>query len=326
MRANLARCLPGYVWRVIRPQDLACVPPESRDLAATENREAPQHTLPPQLGQNSAPLCKPGYVWRNAFSGDIVCVTPAARDRVQQENQMAASRTVATGNAAPPAQLSGSHNVTLGPSQSLHFIGEKTFTEGCVRWGDLAVLLKDKIGWGQAKNGDTPCMAFTLQTAARFDTSALDAIPTKIINRAVLSYDESQAQFCPLEFGFTFTCWQGGNGNPENKPNGCVVVRIPTVDWLQPQKKIPLDYAPGAPFTHQISPHSWDVTEPLSWQVIRGAAPLGATPGFGFLLTGALYIDHLTGHDNTVCVSDVSNVRIDVTYTVPPDGQFRAPR
>jgi hypothetical protein len=62
------------------------------------------------------------------------------------------------------------------------------------------------------------------------------------------------------------------------------------------------------------------VTEPFRWQTQRGAAPLGATIGTGFLLAGGPSLDDLTAEDSTDCVSRLSNITLHVTYTVPPDG------
>lgn len=87
-----AACVPGHVWRVIRPDDLVCVTPRARALAAQENDEASDHVDPDgAFGPNT---CTSGFVWRNAFAGDLVCVTPSARDRIATENRRGPSRVV----------------------------------------------------------------------------------------------------------------------------------------------------------------------------------------------------------------------------------------
>ena len=83
--APFATCVPGFVWRTARSDDLVCVTPESRDLVAEENRSAPQRWNPG--GAYGAATCITGFVWREAFVGDTVCVTPKRRADVQQENQ-----------------------------------------------------------------------------------------------------------------------------------------------------------------------------------------------------------------------------------------------
>jgi hypothetical protein len=80
-------CKSGFVWRVIKPDDLVCVTPESRARAAEETRTAASRVQP-----GAAPNCRSGFVWRAAVAGDAVCVTPEVRKLVQDENRAAASR------------------------------------------------------------------------------------------------------------------------------------------------------------------------------------------------------------------------------------------
>jgi hypothetical protein len=135
-------------------------------------------------------------------------------------------------------------------------------------------------------------------------------------------------------------CWRSGGGKPEAKPNGCVVVRLPSAEWRHDEPfgngLFPSVSGPGGPTITQISPREWDVTEPFDWQNIPILRPLQAPaslggvplqPGFGFLLAGALGTDDLEGHDSTSCISWVTNVHLTITYTVPPDnGGFIPPR
>jgi hypothetical protein len=84
-------CRSGYVWREARPEDHACVTPESRSLAAQENAAAASRVNP--QGAYGPNTCVSGFVWREAFDGDVVCVTPERRTAVREENGLSASRT-----------------------------------------------------------------------------------------------------------------------------------------------------------------------------------------------------------------------------------------
>jgi hypothetical protein len=71
----------------------------------------------------------------------------------------------------------------------------------------------------------------------------------------------------------------------------------------------------------------------MRWQIDPNSMPLfppGSSAegrGFGLLLAGGPTIGDLTADDSTNCMSDVWNITIQVTYTVPPDGgPFRDPR
>jgi hypothetical protein len=164
--------------------------------------------------------------------------------------------------------------------------------------------------------------------AVKFDTSLLDRIENKMINRAVLVYDEVQAIGC----NNGGVCWTNGDGQPENKPDGCVVVRIPSTDWVAnpPSGEFPV-ITSGRPVVNRLSVREWDVTEPFRWQTVPGAMPLspptgpGFVPGFGFLLTGGLTINQLEAEDNTNCLSVLTNIRLRTTYTVFEDRPFHGP-
>lgn len=92
------QCLPGYVWRVAKPDDLVCVTPEERDRVADDNAHAAERVDPYCSGTAITPCpygpsqCLPGYVWRDAWDGDAVCVTPDQRDQVQTDNAHAQER------------------------------------------------------------------------------------------------------------------------------------------------------------------------------------------------------------------------------------------
>jgi hypothetical protein len=170
-----------------------------------------------------------------------------------------------------------------------------------------------------------------------FDDGRLDQIPAKTVDRAVLTYDETPLpDACPgwtegVETLVSPTCWRSGGGASEPKPDGCTVVRIPTWDWRNvppPPGLVPYSTNPR-PTVQRLGPREWDVTEPYNWQNTPNAAPLGAaswTPGFGFLLAAGPSIEQLEAEDNTSCASVISNVRLNVTYTVPDDERFRDPK
>lgn len=84
-------CKQGYVWREARPSDHVCVTPQTRKIAASQNRGAQSLWVNGAYGPHT---CVQGYVWREAFNGDDVCVRPGARDQARQDNQRAAQRRV----------------------------------------------------------------------------------------------------------------------------------------------------------------------------------------------------------------------------------------
>ncbi|MCY6489794.1 hypothetical protein [Leptolyngbya sp. GGD] len=239
----------------------------------------------------------------------------------------------------PEYMRPGQHTLSLDVAQSLSRAIDKRYKDvpviglligrgvTCVPIGKFPGHLSGTVGWGQSEWGDSPCMAAVLQLAVNFDTTKLDKIPVKVIDRAILTYDEAAAPICPLVYGGPNACWQSGQGIPEDKPDGCAVVRVPSVNWAEtvpPSGLIP--YAGASPAVNRISAREWDVTEPVRWQK-GSAAPLGASPTYGFLLSGGLSLDQLTAEDNTVCISALANIKLHVTYTVPPEGEpFRAPR
>jgi hypothetical protein len=189
-----------------------------------------------------------------------------------------------------------------------------------------------------APDGD-PCGAYNFQIAFDFDDTPLRQTPGVQIDSATLTYNEVPGAFCGFS-GFYFgpivypDCWSAGGGGAENKPNGCVEIKLPTVDWINspPPGLVPYS-ATSRPAATRLSPRTWDVTEPFSWQLdpakrpftpagvpgAPAAVPVGPS-GYGFLMAGAIYIDNLTGEDNTKCISQVSDVMLEVTYTVTPQG------
>lgn len=96
------RCISGYVWRTIKPNDLVCVTPAVRDQVRADNKLAGERrelvlvsrlcTVEPGACKSEKPRCKPGFVWREAVPDDYVCVPPATRQQARDDNAMAARR------------------------------------------------------------------------------------------------------------------------------------------------------------------------------------------------------------------------------------------
>jgi hypothetical protein len=103
--------LPGYVWRVAKPDDLVCVSPEERERVAQDNAHAAERVDPDcaagtKTCQYGPSQCLSGYVWRDAWDGDAVCVTPDRRDQAHDDNAQAAARIdPACATAAQPQAL-----------------------------------------------------------------------------------------------------------------------------------------------------------------------------------------------------------------------------
>ena len=89
-------CAPGFVWREARGDDFACVTPEQRAMAWSENSDAPRRWINGAYGPHT---CVSGFVWREAYAGDDVCVTPDRRSAVQSEN---GSAPVHVAGTVPP--------------------------------------------------------------------------------------------------------------------------------------------------------------------------------------------------------------------------------
>ena len=322
-----ATCKPGFVWRTAAPHDLVCVPPGTRQATHDENALAASRREPGggAWGPNT---CRSGFVWRLAFPEDLVCVTPDRRAQAAADNAKAAERRAVDPATLPQAQRPGTHTVVLNASSVLPRFSARNFGD-CFRVIDPNPSPGLHVGWGQVEAYGDPCVADVNEVAVRFDEGPLDRVPVKTIDRAVLTYGESPAQFCIWPPGTGGTCWRSGSGAPEPKPNGCVAaLGIPTVDWVRaaPPGLVPHITAPHA---LRNNPREWDVSTPYRWQYTR-SAPLGASapPPFGFLLSGGVALDRLTAQDNTNCVSTVSNIQLHVTYTVPADhgGEFVPPR
>ena len=236
---------------------------------------------------------------------------------------------------APPSDLvvtapfpPGTHTVELSVADLLERNVSRAFN-------DATLLPKAKtddlmVGWQQLEFDGSPQMTASWQVAVQLETSQLDHTPNKQIDQAVLVYDEAMATGCYPDIGGD-ACWTSGSLIPEDKPNGCVVVRIPSTDWMAvtPSGEFPV-ITDTRPTVNRLAAQEWDVTEPFLWQKVPGAMPLISTgpafmPGFGFLLSGGLTIDQLEAEDSTNCLSVISNIRLRTTFTVFEDEPFHGP-
>jgi hypothetical protein len=223
----------------------------------------------------------------------------------------------------------GTHTVDLDVAHLLERQVSRSFNDATLLpLGETDDLM---VGWQQLEFDGTPQMTASWQVGVQFDTRLLDNIENKRIDRAVLVYDEAMATGCYPAIS-SGACWTSASLLPEDKPNGCVVVRIPSTDWVAapPSGEFPFITAPR-PTVNRVSAREWDVTEPFLWQKVPGAMPLSPPsgpafiPGFGFLLSGGLTIDQLEAEDSTNCLSVISNIRLRTTYTVFEDEPFHGP-
>lgn len=227
------------------------------------------------------------------------------------------------------AALPGRHTMRVGVTADRHAWQDKTYSSTCGRWEPLPSTMAGMVGWGQAEIGwlGENCWAFVLERAVQFDRSLLDLIPDKMIERVVLSYEEAEAPNCNLVYGYTYRCWQNGEGNYEQKNDGCAVARVPSADWVRGtvQGRVPTFPESQQPIS-RINAQQWDVTSPVAWQLNAPTPPLGIVEGVGIVLTGGPSLSGLTAQDNTVCVSELRNIAFEVTYNVQVPGVFVEPR
>jgi hypothetical protein len=234
----------------------------------------------------------------------------------------------------------GRHTLTLEVGLERKFGAHRIFHGACGGSGRGNALLESPLAIGFAQTEvwgfANACGAWLLQRAVLFDTTLLDQVQDKVIESAILSYDEVPFPFCVIwgyapseQTGYQVipggpsNCWTDGEGNPENKHDGCVDVRVPYGDW----RTEPAYWRGAAPTAtdggeiRRVSARSWNVTVPFNYQHGSGP-PLEGIRRIGFLLSGfPLTLDELTADDNTRCVSSVTNVQLQVTYYVPPTGR-----
>lgn len=103
------RCIPGYVWRVAKEDDLVCVTPEVRAQTREENRLHRDRVVPLSVQEmkiqsfciepgacrsaSAEPrACLSGFVWREAVANDFTCVPPSSRAQAKEDNSQARRR------------------------------------------------------------------------------------------------------------------------------------------------------------------------------------------------------------------------------------------
>lgn len=194
-------------------------------------------------------------------------------------------------------------------------------------------------GWGQVEGNGHPdasssqCVAWVSQLMLNFDVSQLATIPVMQVESAVLSYHEQEAPGCMglvyTQGGFavdSMACWTEGDAYRENKPEGCLNLGLPEQNWISgPTSEGQLGTVDWG--FQKLSPSSWDVTNLLRARDLPGLKT-NAPTGFGYMLSGTIAdIDGLTADDNTRCTSLVSEIQLQVTYTIPtrPPAQPSSP-
>jgi hypothetical protein len=190
----------------------------------------------------------------------------------------------------------GTHTLTLNPS---YFDMRARSSSGTiysgVRW----------VGWEQDEDSD-PFSVYqgswlVAQTAVNFDLGELDEVPTKAIQKALLTFDESPSR------------WTDGDGEPRTVAGCVAVLGIATANpALTPSREL----YPNA-YYHDIIPSAsreWDVTGHVRDQV---RFPQDASLRHGYVLRGALEEAELTIEDDSSCTSNISNPRLHITYVVP---------
>ena len=193
-------------------------------------------------------------------------------------------------------------------------------------------------GWGQIEgdghSGNDSCVSWVRRFAFDFDVQPFTSVEgRKQLEQVVLRYNENEAPAC---FALVFTqggllfdhmrCWTNGHGDPVAKLEGCLFLRVPSVDWgtLPNNRPKPLL---GVTF-RKIGPGGrWDVTDLFRLRMepqfepppeLGGSAPRG----WGFALVGAFTdTNQLDARDNTRCTSLITDIALEVTFLViPPDG------
>jgi len=271
--------------------------------------------------------CKGQSMWVEAM---LLDVGSCRGDIMNQGGALRCNRQSASAGARPPIRSIGKRRAvdavaTLPPANMRHFTVHRLFHGGSVSCSSMqkAADSANQVGWGQVEWYGAPCSADVYQLAVYFDFA--NAPPLRQgarINRAVLEYDEypgdSDGRGCSQVFGYNYIpCWSNGNGDKVDKPDGCVVVKVPGIDWRIPTVKGQVPTISLIRDPRKLGPGRWDVTEIVSRQI--AGEELGSTlHPFGMLLTGPLLINQLTGEDSTNCTSVVKNVHVTIELSNPP--------
>jgi hypothetical protein len=260
------------------------------------------------------------------------------------------SKELRSVDTLPEALRPGRHTMVLRPHRWHTWVTTKSYSDvpffgifigrnvDCTRGFTVAPFttgegagLSTTIGWGQVEGDGHPdsstdqCVSWVTQAAIDFDVRELAAVPRKSVDRVVLSYREQAAPRCMsmvyTQGGFLtdhLPCWTDGDGRPVQKPEGCVSVQVPNEEWVRDSPVgRPVGWDLGPTGIQKVGASSWDVTGPFR---ARHAPGLGGSPvGPGYVLIGeALFTRNLSADDNTRCTSQVSDLRLEATYTVPP--------
>jgi hypothetical protein len=234
---------------------------------------------------------------------------------------------------APPAQPApkpapappGSKTISLSPSATRAVEVYRTHDTLSGWDGPKAIgnVVSDTpvAGWGQDEDGGhiiSSTGSWVYQTAVQFTAAnPLEAGKATNITRATVTFGEAALY------------WTSGSGADQDKPDGCVVVRVPSVDWVKspPALLIPFITDARSPAPRKLGPREWDVTQAFRWQYdpsnrgIVQPGTTGAPIGFGFLLTGEPDLNSLEADDDTRCTSYVSDIKLNLTFTVEDPGK-----
>jgi hypothetical protein len=92
---------------------------------------------------------------------------------------------------------------------------------------------------------------------------------------------------------------------------------VPNEDWVRSPPNRAIGWFDSTFGVGKSGPSSWDVTGLFRGRHMPG---LGQPDmGVGYMLIGdPLTVSNLSADDNTRCTSLLSDIRLEVTYTVPP--------
>lgn len=233
----------------------------------------------------------------------------------------------------PEAQRPGQHTMVLRADHALIRQSVITFAECRGSGGGRATLdgtgagLRADVGWGNVEYPVESCFAWITQLSLSFDTRPFTAIPVKTLDHVILAYREEEDDSCSGianpntgQLWFDHRCWTDGEGNPVMKPNGCLALSLPADDWIRnpPPNDAIVGFAQFGFAFPKVGPSAWDVTAVFRNRHMPG---IGDRPdsGLGYMLRGEpINLDQLTGDDDTRCASRITDIRLEVTYTVPP--------
>jgi hypothetical protein len=194
-------------------------------------------------------------------------------------------------DSTPAHMRPGTHTIVLQPSAARTI--KQTKGDG------LSPPTSDHVGWYQYEGFGSDVVAVH-QLAVAFDLSEYDTIDRKFVSKAVLSFDESPAY------------WKNGDGS-DRFVDGCVAqLGIASTEWASRN----LNARVPSTLYEDVTPsgkQEWDVTHHVRDQLRE---PDNAALRYGYTLDGSLMIHQLDADDHSSCMSEVTNVRLTITYTV----------